>query len=106
MQNDSRSGSDGQIPDLPITEITELVVPRFSEDKQEAITALLEKHGCCVRMEAGNCTITFPAITKRREIYPRTAVERYSVALPDGFVLMYLYDPHQGLNILFLPVKF
>ncbi len=97
----SYSGMQPQL-NLPTYPVTTLIVPPFDPTIEVSVSKLLEEHRCSVKKEQGAFTVTFPVGTWKKELFPRTACERYRITLPDGFQLLQDYDPMRDLNLLFL----
>jgi hypothetical protein len=87
------------LPTYPVTSIT---VPPFDRTIEISVSQLLEEHGCTIKKEEGAFTVTFPVGTWKKELFPRTACERYCITLPDGFQMLQDYEPMRDLNLLFL----
>jgi hypothetical protein len=63
---------------------------------------LFRVHGCKIdkRPEENKATIKFPEGTTAQELFPRTSMQRNKILLPDGWCLMEILNPFNGISRL------
>jgi hypothetical protein len=91
--------SSSEIASLDATfeEVKAITVTRLSPE----VLTMLRQYGCIVD-ERGLATIrvTFPEQTRRQQLLPPTAIERYRVVLPGGLELRHEIDREREMSLL------
>lgn len=83
--------------------ISRLTTPPIDVDNAEEIKELLTTHGCTIEEHADSHVILFPPNTKRWRGLIAGISQRYSILLPDGYVIYESKDLMTEVSLLALP---
>ncbi len=74
-------------PEGPKETIEMIQCVRFIEEFMELVREVLEKHTVRLEVLPDHCVLHFPPGTIRQVQYPAVLTDRYTITLPDSFVL-------------------
>jgi hypothetical protein len=86
-----------------IEKIDHLKTPPIDVDNAQEIKDILTQHGCTIEEHADFYNIIFPPDTTRWRGLIAGISQRYSILLPDGYVIYEKQDLMRELSFLSLP---
>src|SRR5262245_31021891 len=83
--------------------ISHLKTPPIDVENAEEIKEILVRHGCTIQQYPDHDDITFPPNTRRWRGLTTGISERYTLQLPDSYLIYEIYDTVRALSFLFFP---